>query len=80
MINPMYPVVEPGVRFINDQQEVVAVPGGKAGILPAGYEREVTIVDGDRTKVKASHAYDADGFWLMTSSVAYLIRIGRVIE
>lgn len=79
-MNAVYPQVKPGVKFVNDWQEVVRLPEDRSAILPAGYIREIIAVDGELTKIRAVQAFDDNGSWLLTSSVNRLLRTGRIIK
>lgn len=73
-------IVRPGLTFINYEERVAEVPGGKAGILPGGYERKVVEVEGNMARVKATQAHDIDGFWMMSDSLENIIRTSKVVK
>lgn len=73
-------VIKPGLTFINYHERVVELPGGKAGILPGGYERRVVEVKDNQARVKATQAHDTDGFWMMIPSLETIIRTAEVVN
>jgi len=72
--------IKPGLTFINYHERVADLPGGKAGILPAGFERRVVEVKGNQARVKATQAHDTDGFWMMSDSLENIVRTSKVVK